>query len=95
MVKDNKKEIIKRLQKTCAGCGKKIKVILHRDKSYRGGHYFGQIPLCTKKEERRVLKLGTRKVKFGKFIFEVLKEDPKPYGYAEYWECPQCYWGNK
>jgi len=46
----NKKEIIKRLNKTCAVCGRKIKVIFYKDRTYRGGHYFGKIPLFSKKE---------------------------------------------
>jgi len=87
-----KKEILKRLNKDCACCGKSIKVILYKDKNYRGGHYFGKIPLHTKKELDKALKAGTRKVKIGKHIINVLKKDPKPYGYKEYWECPKCYW---
>ncbi len=41
------KGIFKRLEKICSICGRKIKVILCKDKAYRGGHYFGKIPLCT------------------------------------------------
>jgi len=87
-----KKEIIKRLEKTCACCGKKIKVILYKDRSYRGGHYFGKIPLHRKKELNKALKAGTRMVKMGDRIVDVLKKDPKPYKYQEYWECPKCHW---
>jgi len=87
-----KKEIIGRLNKTCACCGKKIKVILYKDRSYRGGHYFGKIPLFHKKEIDKALKAGTRKVKMGDRVVDVLKKDPKPYKYHEYWECPKCYW---
>ena len=46
----NKKEIIKRLEKVCVCCGKKINVILYNDKSYRNGHYFGKILNDAKKE---------------------------------------------
>jgi len=87
-----KKEIIKRLEKTCSICGKKMKAILYKDRTYRGGHYFGKIPLCSKKEINKVLKAGTRKERIGEFEIEVLKKDPKPYKYEEYWECPKCYW---
>jgi hypothetical protein len=38
-----KKEIIKRIDKDCSVCGKKIKVIVYQDKTYRGGHYFCKI----------------------------------------------------
>lgn len=88
-----KKEIIKRLEKICSICGKKIKVILYKNKTYRGGHYFGKIPLCSKKEINKSLKAGATKTKIGDFEIEVLKKDPKPYKYEEYWECPNCYWG--
>lgn len=37
------KLIAKRLEKTCVVCGRKIKVILYKDKTYRGGHYFGEL----------------------------------------------------
>lgn len=86
-----KKEIIKRLDKTCAICGRKMKVILYKDRSYRGGHYFGKIPLYHKKELDRAHKAGIRKVKIGDIVFEVLKKDPKPYKHEESWECPKCY----
>lgn len=46
-----KKEIAKRIGKTCAICGKNIKVILYKDRSYRGGHYFGKIPVASGKAE--------------------------------------------
>ena len=87
------KEIItKRLRKTCAGCGRKINVILYEDKSYRGGHYFGKIPLYTDREFEKAHSVGTTKERFGKVVIEVLKKDPKPYAHAEYWECQSCYW---
>jgi sucrose-6-phosphate hydrolase SacC (GH32 family) len=38
------KEISKKLAKKCVICGKQIKVILYKNKSYRNGHYFGKIP---------------------------------------------------
>ncbi len=41
------KIIKKRLDKKCLICGKKIKVIVYVDYSYRGGHYFGNIPINT------------------------------------------------
>jgi ribosomal protein L23 len=45
-----KKEIAKRIEKICVVCGKKIKVILYKDRTYRGGHYFGKILSCGKDE---------------------------------------------
>lgn len=88
----DKKVIKKRLQKVCSICGKAIKVIIYSTRAYRGGHFFGKIPLHTKAELRKVMKLGTHSVKIGNHTFAVLNKDPKPYDWAEYWECPQCYW---
>ena len=87
-----KKEIIKRLNRTCAVCGRKIKVIVYKDRTYRGGHYFGKIPLYTKKELNKALKAGSHKKKIGNWEINVLNKDPRPYKYEEYWECPKCYW---
>jgi len=89
----SKKEIIKRLDKTCACCGRNIKVILYKKKTYRGGHYFGKIPLYIKEEIRKAMKAGTKKEKIDNWEIEVLKKNPKLYKYEEYWECPKCYWG--
>ena len=88
----NKKQIKKKLQKVCAICGKGMRVILYVDRSYRGGHFFGKIPLATKKADLEAIKSGFRLVKFGGGVLRVLKKDPKPYGHFEYWECPWCYW---
>lgn len=85
-----RKIIIDRLDKGCSICGRKIKVILYKDRSYPGGHYFGKIPLCKKED---IDFKNTEKVKIGGLELNVLKKDPKPYAYEEYWECPKCYWG--
>jgi hypothetical protein len=85
------KTIKNRTEKTCAVCGKKIKVIFYTDRSYRGGNYFGKIPISTKKEWARVMKFGTTSWKLGNKTMQVLKKDPKPYKYVEYWECDECY----
>ncbi len=87
-----KKPIKKRLQKECVICGKAIKVIIYSKSDYRGGHFFGKIPLTTKKADLAAIKAGFRLVKFGGGFLRVLKKDPKPYGHFEYWECPRCYW---
>lgn len=81
-----------RLDKKCSICGKGIRVIVYRNKTKRGGHYFGKIGLPSKKEMQRVLKYGTGEVRVGNMILNVLRKDPKPYKYVEYWECPRCYW---
>lgn len=82
----------RKLNKKCACCGKNAKVILYKDGTYRGGHYFGKIPLYKKSELNRIRKFGTRKARIGDMIVDVLKKSPKPYGHEEYWECPKCYW---
>lgn len=89
------KSIVKRLQKTCACCEKTINVIVYSKKDYRGGHFFGKIPLYTKKEMARADSFGFKKGLFGKTVVHVMNKDPWPYGFAEYWECPKCYWGKK
>lgn len=38
------------INRTCASCGKDIRVILYEDRSYRGGHYFGKMTLDNKKQ---------------------------------------------
>jgi len=35
-----RQKIAKRMAKICVCCGKAVKVILYKDKTYRGGHYF-------------------------------------------------------
>ncbi len=87
------KKIKKRLEKFCAVCGQKMKIISYADRTYRGGHHFGRFPLCTKKAVNEVLKAGTKKETIFGMEIQVLKKDPKLYRYAEYWECPKCYWG--
>ena len=87
-----KKTLADRTKKRCAVCGRAMWVMLYKDKSYRGGHYFGKIPLYRKREMNRALKAGTRKSKIGSMVIEVLKRSPRAYTHAEYWECPRCYW---
>ena len=83
----------KRIKKQCAVCGKQMEVLSRPNKTYRGGHYFGEIPISSKKEMKKAIAAGTHKSKIGKMTIEVLNKDPKPYKYLEYWECPKCYWG--
>jgi len=90
--KNKARPIRKRLEKQCSICGKTFKLISYTDCSYRGGKYFGKVPLFTRKEMKRVHKLGTKMEKLDTREIQVLKKDPKPYGYAEYWECAKCYW---
>ena len=85
------KNNFKNLKKVCACCGKEIEVKVFTNRHYRGGHYFGKIPLYKKDELNKAVGAGTRKTRIGKMTVEVLKKDPKPYKYEEYWECNVCY----
>ena len=84
--------IKKRIVRQCVVCGKDVKVIVYTDGKCRGGHYFGKIPLHTKKAWKEAIQVGTYKSKLMGRLINVMNKDPKPYKYAEYWECPKCYW---
>lgn len=86
------KIIKKRINKECVICGKAIAVVIYSDKSYRGGHYFGKVPLHTKKALREAMKAGYREVNMAGRVVQVMKKDPIAYKYLEYWECSKCYW---
>jgi len=76
----------------CSLCGKKIHVIVYSNKKYRGGHFFGRMPMYHKTEMRKAMKSGTRSVTIHGLMMKVFKVEPKPYTKTEYWECPKCYW---
>ena len=86
------RDLPREIKRQCAICGKKILVKIYDKNRYTGGHYLGKIPLCTDAEFEKASKAGTTKEHVDKVAIEVLKKDPKPYKYGEYWECPKCYW---
>jgi hypothetical protein len=86
-----KKILRKKVIKDCVICGEVITVFLYTDKSYRGGHYFGKMGICSKKEKDKENNSGTHKSKIHGHIFNVINYEAKPYKYVEYWECPRCY----
>ncbi|HEY4476544.1 MAG TPA: hypothetical protein VJB69_00935 [Candidatus Paceibacterota bacterium] len=90
-----RKEIKKLIARMCSICGKDIKVIVYKDKTYRGGYYFFNIPLSTKKEREKARRAGTRTEMMGGREVQVMRQDPKPYAYVEYWECSPCFRGGK
>lgn len=96
-MKNNKGEIFRKEIKDCADCGRKMTVYIYanKNKKNRGGHYFGKIGICSKKENEKMFKSGTRKSKFGNPAWNVFKYEAKPYKYVEHWECPRCYWGKR
>ncbi len=48
--------------------------------------------ILEKAEIAKALKFGTRTEKLGNMNIHVMKKEPKPYEFSEYWECPKCYW---
>ena len=88
--------IVKRRDIPCAVCAKNMHVVFYADKKYRGGHYFGKIPLHSKHELEKMRKSGTHKSKISDdWTIDVCNYDPKPYAHFEHWECPGCYWHPK
>ena len=87
-----KKELLKKFIKDCTDCGNKIRVFLYSDKSYRGGHYFGKIGICSKKEEDKSHNSGSKKIMLHGHTFYTWNYEAKPYKFIEHWECPKCYW---
>ncbi|MDP3763068.1 MAG: hypothetical protein Q8Q92_00160 [bacterium] len=88
-------KISRRIKRQCVVCGKDINVIVYTNGKCRNGHYFGKIPLYTKKAWNKAKRTGThevKKVKMGGSMWKVMNKDPKPYKYTEYWECAKCYW---
>ena len=45
------KEKLNTIKRICVSCGKKIKVILYKDRTYRGGHFFGKLQLDKERAE--------------------------------------------
>ncbi|MDO8471080.1 MAG: hypothetical protein Q7S49_00515 [bacterium] len=85
-------KINRRIVRQCVVCGKDIKVIIYVGGKCRNGHYFGKIPLYTKKAWKEALRAGTYEVKMDGMVWKVMNKDPKPYKHAEYWECAKCFW---
>ena len=96
-MKNEKGELFRKEINVCADCGRKITVYIYADKkkNNRGGHYFGKIGICSKKENEKMYKSGTKKFKMGGYVFNSFKYEAKPYKYLEHWECPKCYWGER
>jgi hypothetical protein len=86
-----KVEKSKEIKRQCAICGAKILVQVFKNGKYSGGNYFGKIPFYTNKAQAEALKAGTTKERWGKTEITILKKDPIPYKYEEYWECNKCY----
>ncbi len=72
-----------------------VYIYADKNKINRGGHYFGKIGICSKKEKDKESKSGTKKWKMDGHTFYSYKYEAKPYKYLEHWECPTCYWGSR
>ena len=83
------------LKRQCAVCGKKVTIRVEVDKSYTGGHYFGKVPIYSKKEMDKAMRLGSRRTETCGRVINVLKYDLKQCGHEEYWECDSCFIGDK
>lgn len=90
-LKVGSKRIKNRLPRGCSICGREIEIVLYTNKTYRGGYYFFDVPLCTKKECEKARRAGTRTEMLDGRAIQVMRRDPKPYAYLEYWECPKCF----
>ena len=91
-----KRKITKRRDMPCSICERRMHVVFYANKKYRGGHYFGKVPLYRKSELGKMQRSGTYKSRLSAtWIIDVCNYDPKPYAHFEYWECPNCYWRQK
>jgi hypothetical protein len=86
-----RKKIVNRRDIPCSVCERRMHVVFYQNKKYRGGHYFGKVPLYRKSELRKMERSGTRRSKLNP-NWAVYNYNPKPYAHFEYWECPECYW---
>lgn len=77
---------MKKLNRRCVFCGKKITIVRYNDKYYRGGQYFGKHKIPIGKGEYK--KVGTTKL-FKRKV-SVVKWTGKEKE-VEYWECNACY----
>jgi len=74
------------IDKSCIVCGRKLKIKLYEDGSYRNGQYFGvlKVPVGRGKDRKiGAARLGNMKCD----VFEWTGRKMK----AEYWECDECF----
>ncbi|MBN2517436.1 MAG: hypothetical protein JXB14_01185 [Candidatus Altiarchaeota archaeon] len=73
--------------RSCCVCGKRLRIKLYPDRSYRGGEFFGRhkIPIEGTGEYK---KIDTFKI--GDLEGDVVEWTGKEKEF-EYWECPDCY----
>lgn len=49
------------IQRNCVECGESIRITVHEDGTYEGGHYFGEITVPDEDSEGDYEKTGERK----------------------------------
>lgn len=81
-----RKNISRRIKRSCAVCGKHINIILYADGHHKNGYYFGKPKIPVGKGNYK--KVGTSKL-LGKKV-DIVKWTGKEKE-VEYWECTTCY----
>jgi len=70
----------------CNICGRRLNIILNRDKTYEGGHYFGKVDVNEGNGDYvkiRTSKFLGKKTNIVRWTGKTRK--------AEYWECDKCF----
>jgi hypothetical protein len=77
---------VKRIQRNCTVCGKKLNITIDENGVYSGGHYFGEMKLPVGEGEN----IPAGKTKILDIEFEVVEWSGE-YEEFEYWECEECF----
>lgn len=82
-----KEDYKRKVWRTCAVCGKRIVIIVYKDRKYRGGEYFGihKVPVEGTGEYKKIDTFKMDDIE-GDIVEWTGKEKE-----FEYWECPDCY----
>ena len=80
--------VTKNIIRNCLVCGKELRITVYDDRTYEGGHFFGNLKLPVGNGENRIVGesdiLGKgKKVKILEWTGECEE--------VEYWECDECY----
>lgn len=78
---------VHKISRKCLVCGKRMSIIVNKDRHYHGGHYFNKLKIPIK-GTGKYRKVG--KTKLGKLMVDVVKWTGKEKE-IEYWECNKCY----
>ncbi|MBI1972953.1 hypothetical protein HYS50_03030 [Candidatus Woesearchaeota archaeon] len=81
-----KQKTVRKINRKCLVCSKRIQITIYSDRHYRNGHYFNTMKIPVGKGDYK--KVGTSKL-LGKKV-DVVKWTGKEKE-VEYWECNDCY----